>query len=384
VDVVVIGAGVVGCAVARWAALFGREVVVLERGEGGLDGQSARNSGVMHAGHYYDEQTRPLKARLCARGNGLLREFCLAHGVAHARCGKLMVAVDAADEAALAMYLARARANGVTARLIDGGQAREMEPGIVARRALWLPDSGVVEPTSLARALEADAVAAGAVVARGAEVAGARAARGGFVLDARRAGGEMEPLAAGWVVNCAGLWADDVARLIDPACRERIDPMRGEAAWFRRGARPGLDVARMNVYPTPRRVRLPGGEYWTVGVHLTPTLVPAGPEGGAARLSEVVSVGPLNFAARGKGDLAGEHRPMEEFRAQVAGYFPQLRAADLRPYQVGVQARLAGRQDWHVAADPNHRRWINLLGIDSPGLTSCLALAEHVGVMLAA
>jgi L-2-hydroxyglutarate oxidase LhgO len=141
----------------------------------------------------------------------------------------------------------------------------------------------------------------------------------------------------------------------------------------------------MNVYPTPHQVRLPGGTYWTVGVHLTPTLEP-GPAGqaGPATLGRTVSVGPLNFAARHKEDYGGEPRPAQEFHAQVVDFFPGLRVEDLAPYQVGIQARLSGHQDWVIAPSPRWPAWINLLGIDSPGLTSSLAIAETVRGMLPA
>jgi L-2-hydroxyglutarate oxidase LhgO len=384
VDVTVVGAGVLGAAVARELATAGREVFVLEKNPGVTRGenQSSRNSGVIHAGLYYDQATRPLKARLCAKGNQLLYGFCVAHGVPHLKCGKLLVATRVEQVPTLEMYAARAQANGVPARIISGGQAREMEPAVKAVAALHLPTSGVIDPTALVHQLYTQASAAGAQFMTGASLVSARTTPEGLFCGLRYKDGAGEEFLSRAVVNCAGLYSDEVARLIDPDAAWRIDPMRGEAACFQRGRRPELGLKSMNVYPTPYQVKLPGGTYWTVGVHLTPTLEP-GPEGQAV-IGPTVSVGPLNFAARHKEDYGGEPRPAAEFHAEVADFFPGLRVEDLTPYQVGIQARLSGHQDWVIAPARRWPAWLNLLGFDSPGLTSSLAIAEMVRSLLPA
>jgi L-2-hydroxyglutarate oxidase LhgO len=384
VDVTVVGAGVVGVAVARALTAAGREVFVLEKNPGVTQGenQSSRNSGVIHSGLYYDQATRPLKARLCVRGNSLLYDFCAAHGLPHRRCGKLVVATRPEQLPTLELYAARAAANGVPASIISGEQAREMEPAINARAALLLPTAGIIEPTALVHQLYAQASAAGAQFLTGVTLVAARPTPEGLVCTLRYIDGAADEFLSRAVVNCAGLYSDEVARLLDPDSPWRIDPMRGEAACFSRLRRAELGLKSMNVYPTPHQVTLPGGTYWTVGVHLTPTLEPA-PEGQAV-IGGTVSVGPLNFAARHKQDYGGEPRPAAEFKAQVADFFPGLRAEDLSPYQVGVQARLAGEQDWVIAPARCWPAWINLLGIDSPGLTSALAIAEMVAPLIPA
>lgn len=383
-EIAVIGAGVIGCAVARALAKEGRQVLVLEKNAGVSRGenQSSRNSGVIHAGIYYDRETRPLKAALCARGAALLYEYCRAHGVPHFKCGKLVVGHSEEDRRVLEVYLERARKNGAPARIIGRDEAAAREPNIHCAMALLASESGVIEPTSLVRSLSANAEAAGSMFVTQAELSSVERRSEAMILRVRRPGGVYDEIAAQRLINCAGLYSDEVARLINPEARWRIDPMRGEAMWFRRGKRPGLDAARMNVYPTPHRVELPGGVYWTVGVHLTPTVEQVDATG-QWRMADAVMVGPLNFAAQNKNGYGGDMRPTGDFAKEVRGFFPQVNDSDLQPYQVGIQARLAGHQDWVIAPDESEPRCINLLGIDSPGLTSCLAIAEHVRGMIA-
>ncbi|MCB2189368.1 MAG: FAD-dependent oxidoreductase [Deltaproteobacteria bacterium] len=382
VEVAVVGAGVVGAAVAHLLAAQGREVFVLEQNPGIARGenQSSRNSGVIHAGLYYDRATRPLKARLCPRGNQLLYDFCRAHAVPHLACGKLVVAVAPPELAVLELYAARAREYGVPVELLDAAAARDREPLVRSVGALWCPTSGIVDPTALVHRLCTLAERDGAQFLPGTRVTGlARHPEGVEVTITYRDGAQDRFLAAR-VVNAAGLAADEVALLLNPASPWRVDPMRGEARCFQRGLRPELALAGCNVYPTPRQVRLAGGVYWTVGVHLTPTLetTPAG----ETRLSDTVTVGPLNFSARHKEDFGGDLRPAAEFLAEVAAFCPSLREEDLKPYQAGVQARLAGAQDWVLTPEPTCPACLHLLGLDSPALTSCLALAERVREML--
>lgn len=375
-DTVIIGGGLIGVAVARELARSGREVFVIEKNPGITQGenQSSRNSGVIHAGLYYDQATRPLKAALCARGAELLYDFCREHQVRHLNCGKLILATRPEQVPALELYLERARVNKVPARLISGTEAGELEPGCRAIAALHAPSSGVIDPTALLQRLHAHGAAAGAEYLTATGLVAAKPIAQGLELTIRYRDGASDRFAARQVVNCAGLYSDVVAAMVSPDSPQRIDPMRGEAACFYHAKRPELAFAGMNLYPTPYKVSLPGGDYWTVGVHLTPTLEP-GPDG-QARLGEAVMVGPLNFAARHKEDFGGMRHGMHEFWEAARDFFPGLRESDLMPYQAGVQARLSGHQDWVVARDPKCPALLNLLGIDSPGLTACLALAR--------
>jgi L-2-hydroxyglutarate oxidase LhgO len=382
VEITIVGGGVVGCAVARALAQAGREVVLLERNPGVSRGenQSTRNSGVIHAGLYYDAATRPLKARLCAQGNALLHDFCARYSVPHLACGKLVVAQRADEIPTLQTYLDRARANGVPCRLIDGEQAREMEPQVRAAAALHLPTSGIIDAPALVHQLYALAANDGATFLTRTSLVAVQKRAQGLELTVAYRDGAQDSFLTGLLINCAGLHSDEVACLVDPSSPHRIDPLRGEAAKFYRGKRPELALAGMNVYPTPHQVTTAQGSYFTVGVHLTPTLE-TDPQG-RSRVGPLVTVGPLNRGAASKDDLGGDFYPMAEFHSRVHGFFPGLRGDDLEPHQVGVQARLAGHQDWLVDLSPAEPRCLNLLGIDSPGLTSCLALAELVKEMV--
>ncbi len=382
VPITVVGAGVVGCAVARELAEAGQEVYVLERNTGVSQGenQSSRNSGVIHAGLYYDPETRPLKARLCAAGVGLIYDFCARYGVPALNCGKLVVAAEDRERPVLAEYLERARVNGVPAELIEGGRAREMEPQVKAVAALRLPTSGVIDAAAFVHQLYALASNAGATFLAQTRLTGVRALAEGLELTVTYRDGAQDTFLTGRLINCAGLYADQVARLVDPASPYRVDPVRGEAMKFYRGKRPELFLGGMNVYPTPHQLVTSRGTYFTVGVHLTPTLETD--QEGRPLVGPVVTVGPLNRGADSREDYGGDFQPAEEFHRRVAGYFPGLRVADLEPHQAGIQARLAGHQDWVMEFSPSEPRCLNLLGIDSPGLTGSLALAGRVRQML--
>jgi L-2-hydroxyglutarate oxidase LhgO len=382
VGITIIGAGVVGCAVAKELAGAGEEVLVVERNPGVVRGenQSSRNSGVIHAGLYYDRATRPLKAALCAEGNRLLYAFCDRYDVPALKCGKLVVAVKESDIPILRVYLARALENNVPASMVDGRQAAEMEPQVKAKAALYLPTSGVIDPTSLVYKLHVLAGNHGAQFLTDTTLDAARLRPEGIELTVRYRDGARDTFLSDRVVNSAGLYSDDVARMADPASPYQIDPLRGEAAKFYRTRRVGIHLRGMNVYPTPEKIETPKGTYFTVGVHLTPTLEqgPSGPPGTGA----VVTVCPLNMAAAHKEDYGGDFQPMGLFHRKVAPFFPDLREEDLEPHQVGIQARLVGHQDWVVEFSQGDGRWLNLLGVDSPGLTGSLAIAGMARRML--
>jgi L-2-hydroxyglutarate oxidase LhgO len=380
--ITVIGAGVVGCAIARALAQAGEEVLVLERNPGVTRGenQSSRNSGVIHAGLYYDRGTRPLKAALCAEGNRLLYEFCDLYEVPALKCGKLVVAVKESNIPVLHVYLTRALENNVPARMINGREAKEMEAQVKARAALYLPTSGIIDPTSLVYKLHVLAGNHGAQFLTETALVAARPRPEGIELTVQYRDGARDRFLSGRVINSAGLYSDEVARMADPASPYQIDPLRGEAAKFYRTKRAGIHLRGMNVYPTPEKVETPKGTYFTVGVHLTPTLERDAT--GLPEIGSVVTVCPLNMAAAHKEDYGGDFQPMGLFRRRVAPFFPDLKEEDLEPHQVGIQARLVGHQDWVIAFSQVDTRWLNLVGVDSPGLTGSLAIARKVQRMV--
>ncbi len=366
---VVIGAGVVGLAVAERLSRTRPDVLVLERhGAPGTE-TSSRNSQVLHAGLYY-----PLgswKARLCVRANAALPGWCAAHGVPVERVGKLIVATSPEELGELDRLLAQGRANGV-ARLerVDAGFVRAREPLVRAEAALWSPDSGVLDAHALVRSLQAEATERGATIAFKHRLKHVERGPGVYRLQLEGPGGEPIELAAGAVVNAAGLEADAVAALagIDvDAAGYRQHYVKG--SYFRVRA-PG--PVRHLVYPVPAK-HLAG-----LGVHLTVGL------DGDLRLGPDVEPQP------GRGtDYAVDEARRDAFATGAARYLPWLKPEHLTADQSGIRPKLSRPgepfRDFVIAEESARGlpRWVNLLGIESPGLTCTMELAAEVAALLA-
>ena len=364
VDVVVIGAGVVGLAVARALAQAGREVMVLERENAIGTGVSSRNSEVIHAGLYYEPGS--LKARLCVRGKELLYAFCDSHGVAHRRCGKLVVATDEAQLAGLKKIEARAQANGVPVEWLSGEQARALEPALNARAALLSPSTGIVDSHGLMLALQGDIEAAGGAVALASQVTRGEAVEAGVMLEVVT-DGEPMCLRARTVVNAAGLHACAVARRLHGLDPRHVPTERyAKGSYFSLGGK--APFARL-VYPAPQ-------DAW-LGVHLTLDL------GGQAKF------GPdLEWLPADQDPLAIDYtvdpRRADGFYAEVRRYWPALADGALQPSYSGVRPKIYGpgeaAPDFRIDGPAVHGvpGLVNLFGIESPGLTSALAIGEAV------
>jgi L-2-hydroxyglutarate oxidase LhgO len=366
-DTLIIGAGVIGLAVARELAAVGRDVVVLERHGGPGMETSSRNSEVIHAGIYYPPGT--LKARLCAPASLELYAWCEAHRVACRRIGKFIVATNSDEEPELARLLELGRRNGVAGlRYASAEELARGEPDVRATAALWSPNTGIADSHGLVRSLEQDALDHGAIMAYGHTYVGAEPAGAGYRIRCTNPAGDDETvIEASTVVNCAGLDADQVAAGMGidvDAARYRQVFVKG--CYFR--LREGSQVRpRHLVYPVPNPA-LTG-----LGVHVTVDLA-----GG-------VRFGPdVEFLAE---RLADYHVPPARaalFAERAARYLPALRADDLRPDQSGIRPRrvlLGGAVPDFVIAEESARGlpgWINLIGMESPGLTCCLAIAREV------
>lgn len=383
VDITIVGAGVIGCAVARDLSHSGRETFVLEKNSGITRGenQSSRNSGVIHAGLFYDRSTRPFKASLCAQGNTLLYRFCKQHRVPFRQTGKLVVATNDEEAAVLETYRTRAEENGVPVLQVSGPQACELEPCVRATAALFLPTSGIINPTALVHKLHLLAAENGAQFLTQTRVVGIKIRTDGLEVEIEYRDGARDTFLTKQLINAAGLYCDEVARMVQPASPYLIDPLRSETMKFYRTKRQNLRLQGMNIYPTPRKVTTEHDTYFTVGVHLTPTLATG--VTGEDTIGEEVTVGPLTRPARHREEYGGAYQPESVFFNQVRPFFPGLQEEDLMPHQIGIQARLAGHQDWVIEFSEGKRRCLNILGIDSPGLTGSLAIARHVKQLLA-
>ena len=361
VDAVVIGAGVVGLAVARALALAGHETVVLEQAASIGSATSSRNSEVLHAGIYYP--TGSLKARLCAPGRCQLVEYCGSHGVAHRLCGKLLVATTPAQLGQLARIEAQAKCNGVDdLQTLDAAQVRALEPALNALGALHSPSTGIVDSHGLMLALLGDLEAQGGALALLSPLQSMRCADPLHVL--RIGGDSTTELGARIVVNAAGLWAPALATRF-----EGLDPRQVPGASYAKGSYfslAGKPPFSHLIYPIPEAAGL--------GVHLTLDLA------GQARFGpDVQWITPVDAD---QIDYRVDAARMVGFEAEIRRYWPGLPDGALQPAYSGVRPKLAGRTDadFVVQGPAEHgvRGLVNLFGIESPGLTSCLAIAGEV------
>ncbi len=353
VDVAVVGGGVVGCAVASALARGRQSVVLLEGGDRLGDGVTSRNSGVIHSGLYYSP--RSLKAQTCVRGNALLYEWAKARGVPHKRPGKLVIARDSAAVTELEALAANARANGAPGvALVTSEFVRAREPSIEATGALWCPQTGIVDAVELTRSLATDAAEHGALVLTRARVR-AIARDGAYQLETDRG-----PIRAARVVNAAGLHADEVAALAG-VTRYRIHPWRGD--YFRYSPR-----ARHQHLIYPVRKRGAAG----LGVHLTLDLA------GGCRL------GPDVEPVQRKDDYSPREEKLPAFLEAARALFGDVSADQLAYDGCGIRPKLRApgdpeEKDFVLSEDlPG---FVNLIGIESPGLTAALALAERVAAL---
>ncbi len=361
IDALVIGAGVVGLAVGRALAAQGLETIVVDRAGAIGTETSARNSEVVHAGLYYP--TGSHKARLCVEGRRRLYAFCESHGIDHRRCGKLVVATEAAQRPALERLAAQARANGVDdLRLLERDEARALEPALECVAALWSPSTGLVDSHGLMLALQGGLESSGGAVALHTPVEAVQPGADGHLV---RLGGEAPyELLATRVVNAAGLWAPAVARRCAGSPAPPVQRF-AKGSYFALAAKAPFTHL---VYPVPHD----GG----LGVHLTLDL------GGRARFGPDVEW----LAATDPEALDYRVDPARgaAFAADIRRYWPELPEGALQPDYAGVRPKLHGpgepAADFVVQGPREHgiAGLVHLFGIESPGLTASLALADEV------
>ncbi|EGI76473.1 NAD(P)/FAD-dependent oxidoreductase [Hylemonella gracilis] len=370
VDVVVAGAGVIGLAVARALALSGREVLVLEAASAIGTGTSSRNSEVIHAGLYYPTGT--LKARLCVQGRDMLYAYCAERGVSHRRCGKLLVATSEAQLPKLQAIAAQAAANGVhDLQWLSRDEAQALEPALQCVAALHSPSTGIIDSHGLMLALQGDLENAGGQVVFNTPVTRATVMPDGIEIEAvDRASGSSTRLRARTFVNAAGLSAPALARQI-----QGLNPRHVPTAHYAKGSYFSLagraPFSRL-IYPMPE-----GGG---LGVHLTLDL------GGQARFGPDAEW--LSVDTADQIDYTVDPARGESFYAEVRRYWPGLQDGALQPAYSGVRPKISAPDeaaaDFVIQGPADHGvpGLVNLLGIESPGLTSCLAMGEWVRQLL--
>ncbi len=357
-QVLVIGAGVVGLAAARAAARAGHDVVVAEKTGGIGNGVSSRNSEVIHAGLYYPAGS--LRARHSVHGRHLLYEFCASHGVPHRKCGKLVVGADDAELERVAAIAAQGAGNGAEGlEIIDGKAARALEPNLRCQGALRSPETGILDVHSYMLALQGDLEDAGGAIAFNTPVEGA--ARKGGQWAVRFGGADPEPVLFDALINCAGLGAQAVARGIEDYPAARVPrQVLAKGNYFTFTGKPAF--TRL-IYPTP----MPGG----LGVHVTLDLA------GRMRFGpDVEWIDEETYTV--------DPRRADIFYERIRTYWPDLPDGSLAPDYCGIRPKLTGKgepaADFMIDAPPQHGLpgLVQLYGIESPGLTSSLSLAEAV------
>jgi L-2-hydroxyglutarate oxidase LhgO len=361
IDTLVVGAGVIGLAVARELARAGHDVIVIEKAEGIGTGTSSRHSEVMHAGLYYAAGS--LKAQLCVEGRAAMSAYCLERGIAHRLCGKLVVAVADDEIPALEALHRQALANGAPdLQRIDGAEARSMEPALSAVAALHSPATGIVDSHALMLSLQGDAEDAGALFAFHSPFDGALVTRDGF--DVRIGGGEPMRITARRLVNAAGLSASLVAGRI-----EGLDPAHVPRTRFCRGhyfSLAGRAPFSRLVYPMHNRAGL--------GTHFTLDL------GGQGRFGPDVEWLPEDSSE----DYTVDGSRAAAFERDIRRYWPGLPDGSLAPAYSGIRPKIVGpgepAADFRIDGPARHgvSGLVNLFGIESPGLTSSLAIASRV------
>jgi len=361
-DCVVAGAGVVGLAIARALALAGRDVVILEAAEAIGTGISARNSEVIHAGIYYPAGS--LMARFCIAGRKALYAYCSERDIPHRRCGKLIVATSAEELAYLPAIAARAAANGVTdLRAVSADEAIGLEPLLATTGGLLSPSTGILDSHAYMHSLLGDAQNAGAALALNSPVERGKIGDEGIILQV----GGADPVAVRCrlFINAAGLEAPSLARSLDgmPAALVPTEYYAKGSYFSLRGKSP---FSRL-VYPVPVK----GG----LGVHLTLDM------GGSARFGpDVEWISRIDYGV--------DPARAESFYANIRRYYPELESGSLQPAYSGIRPKIVppeiGGQDFMIQGPQVHgiSGLVNLFGIESPGLTASLALADHVRLLL--
>ncbi len=357
IDSAVIGAGVVGLAVARALALRGHEVLVLEAADAIGTGTSSRNSEVIHAGIYYAAGS--LKARLCVEGKARLYAYCAERGIAHRRCGKLLVATSADQLPQLQMIIDKAAANGVNDLvLLTQYEAQGMEPHLNCIAAVHSPSTGIIDSHALMLSLQGDLENAGGMVAFNTSVVSAKVTPGGIELTMA----DGTQLLCKRIVNAAGLHAQALAHRIEGLAPEHVPP-----AFFAKGnyfTLSGRSPFTRLIYPVPQAAGL--------GVHLTIDM------GGQAKF------GPDVEWVNSPDELTVDPARGDAFYAEVRKYWPELPDGALQAGYAGIRPKIQSptepARDFLIQGPQDHGvpGLVNLFGIESPGLTSSLALAEFV------
>jgi glycerol-3-phosphate dehydrogenase len=368
VNILIIGGGVVGCAVAEALSRRWQDVFVVEQFPRLGMSTSTRNSGVIHSGIYYP--TNSWKARHCVEGNCLTKEFCRKHNVSHRITGKLVVAKSKEEEPALLALLKKGQENGVQGlRIINAAEIRAQEPHVHGYAALHVPSTGICSAEELVHAYARIAESQGANVLARAKVEALEPQKDSIRVTlgvGDEQDSETEIVEARCVINAAGLYSDEIARLLGPR-PWKIYPVRGEYCEIRG---PRAELIHNLVYP------LPHSDGLSLGLHFTKTMW------------GTLLLGPTAKYVDGKDNYERDRLTIPEFAADVKDMVPEIKESDLQLAYTGLRPKLVsptehGIADFVIEPDREFPRVIHLVGIESPGLTAAPAIANHVSSLVA-
>ena len=376
-DITIIGGGVSGLGSAYWLSqrYADKEIFVLEKNQFIGDEQSGHNSGVDHS--HYQYPAGSLKSTLRGAGKSTLKGFCEENDIPYQTTGKLIVAVDNDEKLRLDQYFNNALEAGITIEKWDSAQIREREPNVEAVAALYTPNTGVVDAATYSKTLAKIVESKNGVVMKQAEVVNIIPELDGFVIKVRQQGHEEYEFRTKLLINAAGLFADNIARMFNPEFPYTIRPLRGEYLSFNKKSRLELATTGM-VYPVPQIIT---GMYnqWgkpktAAGTHLTATFEE---RDGKVVIGNRVLVGPLHSVVTDKSHYGTITRRPEEFLEHLGRWFPHLTIDDLVQDQVGVQVKVPGFDDYIIKADEKFPNAIHFIA-DSPGMSHSLDTSRYV------
>lgn len=353
-DIVIIGGGVIGCALA-YELSDNYNVFLLEKNQYLGDEQSGRNSGVNHAGIYYKPDS--LKAKLCVEGNHLLSEFCKEHMIPYKRVGKIIVPTDDEQVDKIEQLYHNASSSGAEVSIIYKDDIKNIEPNVNATIALYSPNTGIIDVPSYIQCLAALAENKGASILTDTEVTGIEKLVSGFEIETNTRGTCNTDI----IINAAGLYADLIAKMVNQDNNYTVELVRGEYCLYE--PRRQEIIINGNIYPVP--------EENSIGVHLTPTFD-----------KRKILVGPYIRQIKKRNNYENNRLPLHAFIDKIHKFFPSLQVDDIALDYCGIMVKLPSQPDFLITRDKKYNNCIHMLGINSPGLSASLAIAQYVREML--
>lgn len=373
IPITIIGGGVVGCAIAWELSKYKEGIFIFEKNTYLAEEQSARNSGVIHAGIYYKHT--PLKRKLCIRGKDLLYDFCKKYNIPHIQTGKIIVATDEKEEKRVDEYIENCLSWGVPVKKLTKREIKEKEPNVEALCGLFSPTTGIIDVATYVKMLVLLSKENKVEILTQTKVVEIKPDNHSFIVKVEYPNKSYENFKTGLIINAAGLYSDEVAKMLNPTITYEIKPVRGEYFKFNSKKRKEINFFGTNIYPVEQPYYLDGKLHYALGVHLTPTFEL---KDNKKELGRYVLVGPSSTPVKDKADYEKERKGPEYFVEQLKKFFPTIDISDLEIDFAGNRAKLKNYDDFIIEKDKTYPNAIHLIGIDSPGLTSSLAIAEYV------